>query len=256
MPLLRFIWHWLWFLRIALAVVLSLAVIQRRSRLGFPVFVLYVCWAALEGVILISMNYAPSFTGDDYFIAYTIGEAASAVLRFAVIYEIFQHLVSRYPALCDSATAYFRSATVVLLLFVVSLAWLAPAAGKDRLMSTFFLLQRTVDALLCGLLLFLLAFSRVFSLTWRNFVVGIALGFGVFASVELATSTLRSQIEPIARNKTTDVIALISQGGYLCSVVVWMAYVFMRDERPSKDVKPPPLQDLEGWNRELERLLR
>lgn len=257
MPLLSFIWHCLWVLRVALLLVLSVVLIGRRVRIGFPVFTLYLCWVALEGVLLLSMNYAPSVSGNEYSAAYRIGEAATTMLRFAIVYEIFLHLISRSPAVRDLATTYFRGAIVVLLAIVVALAWLAPATGPDLLMSRFFLLQRTVDFLLCGLLLFLLAFSRLFGLSWRNFVIGIALGFGTFASVELATSTIRSQIEPRAPNQTTDIIALISQGAYLGSVLVWIAYVFIGDERPSKHTTPPapPSHDLENWNRELQRLL-
>ncbi len=47
-------------------------------------------------------------------------------------------------------------------------------------------LQRSVRVVQCGLMLFLLVFSRYLGTNWRQKSFGIALGFGAFASVELS----------------------------------------------------------------------
>jgi hypothetical protein len=252
---IRPLWHCLWFLQIILHVVLAALLIRQRFYRQFPIFLGYVSWAALGGVILLGMNYAPFFTDNEYATAFAVAAAGDTLMCFGIIYEIFQCLLTGYPALHKSATALFRWAIVLLCAIVVALAWLAPASGASHLMSGFFLLQRTVDILLCGLLLFLFAFSRLFGLTWRSYVIGIALGLGILASVELATSAIRAQIEPIARNYTVEIMELINQGTYCCSVLAWICYLFLREPQPTTIVKTLPDHDLETWNEELQRLL-
>jgi hypothetical protein len=249
------IWHCVWFLRVALLVALSAVGVQREFYKSFPVFILYTCWTALESLVFLGMNYAPFVTGNEYAAAFTAGAAVDSILHFVIIREIFKYLLSGYPALRETGDSFFRVVTVVLLIAVVALAWLAPAAGTSHLMSGFFLLQRTVNVLLCGLLLFLFVFSGFFSLSWRSQAFGIALGLGILASVSLGTSAIRSQIEPIARNQAVEISELISQGAYLCSVLVWMVYLCLPERRSANKVKALPKHDLEIWNQELERLL-
>ena len=59
-------------------------------------------------------------------------------------------------------------------------------------------MERSVQGRQCGLLVFLFLLSFYFGLPWRNHVFGIALGFGLFASIELVASAVRSQIGTLA----------------------------------------------------------
>jgi hypothetical protein len=229
--------------------------IRRKFYRQFPIFVCYVSWIAVKGAVLIGMNYAPFITGNEYASAFTVGAAIDTAIRFAVIYEIFWHLLRGYPTVRESATALFRWGILILLVIVIGLAWLAPAGGAGRLMSAFFVLHRTADVLLGGLLLLLFAFSGSLGLSLRSHAFGITLGLGILACVSLAASAIRSQIEPITRNQTVEVIELIFQTTYLCSVFVWMGYLFMPERGLENVVRTLPEHDLETWNQELERLL-
>ena len=249
------LWHILWFVQAGLYLALSLTLFTRDANRNFPVFTFYVSWMALEGVILIPIYYAPFTTGDQYAIAFATGIAGATVLRFAIIYEIFTRLLNPYPALRDAGVSVFRWATVALLVIVIALAWFVPAAGASRVMSVFFLLQRTVDVLLCGLLLFLFAFSGYFHLSWRSYLVGISLGLGVLATVGLATASIRAQIEPLTRNQTADIMELINQSAYTFSALIWIAYLFLPERPRGATPTRLPKHDLETWNQELQRFL-
>ena len=183
MPLIRPLWHCLWFLQLGLHAILSLVVIERRLYRQFPIFAFYISWRALKGLVLLSMNYSSSVTGNEYAAGFAVGAAVDALLGFAMISEIFKHLLSGYPALRKLGIVLVRWVTVGLLIMVIGLAWLAPAEGAGHLMSGFYVLQRTVDVLLCGLLLFLFAFSGFVGLSWRSQAFGIALGLGILATV-------------------------------------------------------------------------
>jgi hypothetical protein len=251
------LWHCFWFARIALHTGLLVVIIRRRFYQQFPIFSLYTGWAVLKSTTLLTMNYAPFVTGNQYYGAFVVGRVGEVALSFGAIYEILWHVFRDYPALRDLGVVLFRWSTVLLLFIAMAIAWLAPAAGNPYSMSVFYVLERTANILLSGLLVFLFLFSRYFRLSWRNCAVGIALGLGVFATVNMATSAIRSQLEPIAANLTTDILTLIVEGTYLCCVLIWAAYLLAPDRERHALVSPlPTSHEMETWNQELERLLQ
>lgn len=252
---IRLLWHCFWFLQIAVNGALSFVLIQRRWYREFPFFVTYITWRAVEGVVLLGMNYAPFVSGTEYAVAFALGRAFDAALALAIVSEIFKHVISSQRALRNFGTALFRWVTIVLLVGVVALAWLAPAAGEGRLMAGFYILDRTVNSVLCGLLLLLFIFPRMIGVSWRSQVFGIALGLGILATLSLAMSAVRSQIEPIARNHVSDIMDLLTHGTYLSSILVWTAYSLMPERHSPRALKALPDHDLETWNQELRRLL-
>lgn len=256
MSSIRLLWHCLWFLQVSLHLVLALVLIHRKSFRHFPIFVAYISWRGLEGLVLLGMNYAPFISGNEYAAAFAVGRAVDAALALAMVSEIFQNLMSSYLVLRNFGITLFRWVTIVLLMVVVTLAWFAPATGQGHLMSMFYVLARTVNTVLCGLLLLLFVLPRVVGFPWRSQAFGIALGLGIVASVSLATSAIRSQVEPIARNQTVEIMDLITHGTFLCSVLVWIGYSLMPERGSQTVVESLPDHDLETWNQELQRLLQ
>ena len=251
---LSHLWHSFWFLRIALHSILLLWMIRGRLYKQFPTFALYTIWAVVQSVVLVAMNYAPFVSGDQYFAAYLAGRIGTVVLSFAVTYEIFRHVLHSYPALTNLGSGLLRGATVVLLMVAVGLAWLAPAAGDPHSMAAFYALDRAVNILLCGLLVFVFVFAGYFGLPWRGQVFGITLGMGILATVDLGTYAIRTQIEPIAPNLTTSILSVINQGTYLLSVAVWTVYLWAPETAHAPAARLPEV-DLQEWNQGLRRLL-
>jgi hypothetical protein len=248
-------WHYLWIARLALQATLLVVLVLRQSYKHFPIFLAYTSWAVVRSVTLLGMNYAPSVTGNQYYRAFMVGAVVDTALNFGIIYEIFTQVLFKYPAVKHFGTVLLRWLIVILLLIAIALAWLVPGTGAGHRMSVFYVIQRTANLLQVGLLLFLFIFSRFLRLSWRSNTFGIALGFGILATMSLATAAIRSQVEPIAANLTTDLLTMISEGTYLCSVLVWIAYMLAREPRPHVFLKTLPKHDLETWNRELQRLL-
>jgi hypothetical protein len=255
MTLLSQVWHGFWFAQTGLHGLLFCLLIWRKLYKELPIFFAYVGFATLQTAVMLGMNYAPSVSGDQYYAAYVGGTGVLAALSFGVVYEILTHLLRNYPVLRRLGTRSFRWATVVLIVVALLLAWFAPASGGGHLMATVFVLRRTADLLLCGLLLFLVVFPRCFGLSSRSYLFGIALGLGILASAELGSYAIRSQIEPITRNLSEDVLEAVTQSATLFSVLVWIAYLFAPEPGPQNVLKKVPEHDLETWNQELERLL-
>jgi len=253
MPFLELLWRTLWFLGVGLHGLLTLVAIKRGFQRVYPVFACYISWVTIVGVALLYMDYAPSVKGNEYFVAYIVALVTGSAARFAIVYEIFKHILNRYPALSRSGTLLFRLVTVALLGLVIVLAKLSPPAGSDPLMSTVSLLETTVDIVLVGLLLFLFAFSGLFSLSWRSHAFGIALGLGIFGTVSLSTSAIRAQLQPTAPNQMTNITNVINEGAYVICALIWLGYL-LATERP-RQTPTPPKHDLGTWNQELQRFL-
>lgn len=250
LPLARYLWI---FSAIIQASLLFLAV-KRRLYQQFPFFTVYLAWAFCKTITLLFMDHLSFFTGEQYFYAFTVGRAGVAVLNFGVLYELFKVLCD-YPAARRLGATLLRSASLILLLFAIALAWLVPATGEGKRMAALYLCERTVSILQIGLLLFLFVFSRYLGISWQSHAFGIAFGFGILASVSLATAAIRSQVEPIARNGLSDAIAVIVESTSLCCNAIWFLYLLLPKSLPSRAARLPD-HDLETWNQELERLLQ
>ncbi|HZP63564.1 MAG TPA: hypothetical protein VFB28_09140 [Terriglobales bacterium] len=248
------LWHWLWFAQTVGHLVLFAVLVRRKVYQEFPIFVSYVASAGVLSGTLLILNYAPQFTGEQYYSAYVGVIAVLTTLRFGIVYELLGHVLRDYPALSGAGKNLFAWAGIVLMFMAIGFAWLAPAGGSGHVMAVIYLLNRTADLLVCGLLLLLFILRSYFNLTWRSYAFGIAFGLGFSASTDLASDAIRSQIEPITRNLNTHLLDALTQGATLGSILIWAAYVLAREDKPQirRDI---PKHDLENWNQELQRLL-
>jgi ABC-type transport system involved in multi-copper enzyme maturation permease subunit len=122
----------------------------------------------------------------------------------------------------------------------------------ERAMSGIYVLSRTISLVQCGLLALLFLFSSHFRLSWRSYVLGIAVGLGTFSSVDLATAAIQVWSGPAAGIHV--LLDFVTMGTYHCSVLIWLFYI-LAPEPAQATVKQLPDVDLEKWNTELQRLL-
>jgi hypothetical protein len=93
-------------------------------------------------------------------------------------------------------------------------------------------------------------FSDYFALSWRNYAFGIALGFGILASVGLAESAIRSLIA-----HPSYLLDYLGMATYHCCVLVWIFYMLAPERKTNPPTMKFPDDDLEIWNEELQQLL-
>jgi len=84
-----------------------------------------------------------------------------------------------------------------------------------------FAFDRSVRLMQCGLFLLLMLLARFLRNYWRQPVFGIALGFGVFASVELI---LISIVMWFGKGQAAT-ISLIKSAAYNTVTLVWIGYL-------------------------------
>jgi hypothetical protein len=136
------------------------------------------------------------------------------------------------------------------LLLVAAILSVVYSSGSisDNLMAGVALLSRSVAIIQAGLLLFLFLVSRIFGLPWHSCAFGIAFGFGVFASTELAVSALH--LTDLTEH-SKDLLDLLPTGSYHVSVLVWLGYLLAADKPVSAATYS--VSEMDQWSGELER---
>ena len=177
--------------------------------------------------------------------------AVSAVLRFGVVQEIFNSVFHDYPRLESIATLSMRCLIGVLMLASVATSIYASGTVSEDLMAGVALLDRSIAMVQAGLLLFMFVFSWLFGLSWRLFPLGVALGFGILASSDLAVWALRLSNSSMPFVK---VLNLLLTGTFHVAVLVWLGYL-LKAEEPAP-ATAHSMVEINRWTGELERPLQ
>jgi hypothetical protein len=83
--------------------------------------------------------------------------------------------------------------------------------------------QRCVRIIQVGMVLFLLFFARYLGVSRRQYSFGVALGFGVFALVEL--SVVASWVGDHLNNLS---MGLVNMTAYNCTLLIWLVYTLKK----------------------------
>jgi hypothetical protein len=247
----RALFLYLWVAPHVLQVALAMMLVRRKLVKEFPAFFSYTLGEVLQFVVLYTMSAIPSITNAQYWTAWVLGGILSVVLRFAVVQEIFRHVFRSYPALQQLEGFLFRWATLVLMILAVTLVGYTSGSGTDRLGLAVTVVDRAVSIIQCGLLVFLLLLARFLRFSWRSYVFGIALGLGLFASVQLAVTAMRAHLGIAA---ATEFFDLLSMATYHCCVLFWIVALYLPQEKATR-VSSVPVDGLAQWNEALQQLL-
>lgn len=245
-----FLWHYLWIAPHALQIIVAFIMVRRGLFREYPVFFVYTIFQVVEEGTLFLLDHSAAISGPQYWKAFWVGMAVDVPLRFAIIYEIFSSIFENYPGIRQLGRVVFRGTTVILLFAAIVVVAQVPHETKYGLLSGIHDLDLAVSIMQSGLLLLLVLFSSWFGISWRSFTYGITVGLGIFASVDLATETMRVWTGPLAGYA----FDFVTMATYHCCVVIWLVYV-LAPEAARRAVTELPENDLERWNAELQRLL-
>jgi hypothetical protein len=248
----KFLLFYLWIAPHLLLVVVAVLLLKRRLYTDFPVFTFYICYEIAEFVLLLAIGVTRLNKGALWMHVFLVTLGISSAFRFGVLQEIFNNIFREHTQLHALARVSLRWTTGLLLAAAVLGGIFAFAQTSDSMIADVAWLGRGIALIQCGLVLFLLLFSRMFGLSLESYVFGIALGFGILSSVELANWAMHTGAltKSMAR-----VLNLLPTGGYHVAVLLWLGYLVV----PAKRTLQPsdvPVSDVDQWNRELERFLR
>ena len=138
---------------------------------------------------------------------------------------------------------------------------------QDTVKTTVFLVERSIRLMQCGLVFFLLLFSEYLGISRKNILFGIAIGFGLFASVSMlvAAGTSHASLPAL-------VLRWVKSAAYDLACFIWLGYTALAPVRRGvaeatqrskqwnsalEDVRVQPVPDslLDSMDRTVERLL-
>jgi hypothetical protein len=244
----KFALYYLWIAPHALLAVVPVFMYARRLHKNFPIFFFYTLFETFEFLLLFSAYMAGHATGVLYRYVFIATLAGSTALRFGIIQEIFNNVFRDYSRLERLAATSMRWFTGLLVLAAILTTFYSSGTAPDNLLVGVRLLDRSVTVIQAGLLLFLFLFSRVFGLSWRSYTFGIAFGFAIFASTEIAGWTL-GLIALTEHSK--NLLDLLPTGSYHVSVLVWLGYLLAAEKPVGAATYTVP--EMDQWSGELER---
>ncbi len=235
----------------------TLAVILRRGlQKKFPLFFTYVLFELFHFLAMIAAYVPAVFDPAHYLNVYrwvmvwSLG--VSSLLSLGVIYELVKEMILSRSTLAQTLRPVLRwCAGVVLLLTAIASGRLA-VTGLEGVMNAFQVLDFASSVLQVGLLAVLLLFSRVLLVSWRNFSVGIAVGFGILGCVELAAAALLPAFGPRGY-AAIDVARLTAF--HVC-VLIWLCYLIFPEREPRFTGRLLQKSELELWDQELQRMVQ
>jgi len=238
---------------IALAVApvfLQAAVLLRLWRSGlfrrYHVFFAFVVFDLCSSAVLIPLWRMGPAAYAAFFYAYWAVQAIGALLSFAVLWEIYRAALGAYEGLRRLMDNVFSGMIVVLLLISVVLAAWEPAAGPSRTTAAIMVLARSVHLVQAGLLLVLLLLKAELGLAWRHPLFGIAMGFALYATLQVVIFAVRAQAGAVA----DPMLRLLGPVSYNLAALTWLAYLW-RPERAPTALTPSLSADLLRWDRAL-----
>jgi hypothetical protein len=247
-----FLTYCLWIIPHLILVVVFAGLLRTTLYRRHKFFFAYVISELLQFFILLIVNFSPKFSGHQYRVLDVLGIGVSAFLKLGIVYELSDDLLASRPVLAGTLRPLLRWTIAFLLLAAAVAAATQFRPGVEKVENIFRSLEIAWSVVLCGLLLGLLLFTRVFQLSWRSYAAGIGFGFGVFAAIELATSAFRAEFG----QRGSAAISITQMAGYLICVLVWFCYLFVAKSAPRFTGSRPRKAELDLWDQELERIVR
>jgi hypothetical protein len=175
------------------------------------------------------------------------------LIKFILVGEIFGQVFGSYVSLARLGRFLIRGVGVVLILAAALAAAYTPKDGLFGIVSGAHILEQTIYLVEGGLLVFILSLAFYFRLSMSRQVFGITLGLSLSACVHLAMWAIIANVG--LANPTRDPLDIIRMATYHACVLIWFYYLLVPQKVPAKPTISLPENNLDVWNRELERLV-
>jgi hypothetical protein len=244
MAVLAFIF---WWASLPLRAVLLWPLSRKRIFRTFPWFFANILFSVIADTGRLLLGYQ---TGSYYYVYYGT-EAAYALFGFAVMYEVFRHVLRDFRRIW-----WFRP--VFPLTIVLTIVLTAQRTGNAPLRFRTWMVEWIVGAemgerfLQVSMFVLLVALVTVFGLRWRQHAFGICAGYGLYATVALLASTKFYEIG----TRFTFWWGILSVGAYNCAILIWLWYFSgpVTPEPPRASQPPLSAGDLESYKGILRRV--
>lgn len=248
------LWHYLWLGPQVLQAALAIFLWRRGLHKLFPFFFAYLIFGAIEQFTLYGLDVLPSVSSETFWKAFWAGAIIEGAIKFAVIGELFFHLLQSRPAIAKLGRRLIGGAGAALLLVAVAAAAYTPLVHRQLVsISRAHVLLQSSYVVDCGLALFLFLFAAYFHLVWNHRAFGIVLGLSIVWCEHMAAWALSASGTWFDKSYLLD---FVNTATYHVCVLIWFYYLLVPQKVATTSAVSLPENNLDIWNRELERLLQ
>lgn len=247
------LWYYLWVGPNLILLILAFFLWGRRLHRDYPFFFAFAIVSALDQLALFAADIIPSVTPQTWWRIFWGGLMAEGLLKVGLIGEIFAHVFDTYRAVAKLGKFMIRGAGVFLVLAAALAAAYAPQDSRFGIVSGAHLLEQTTYLIESGLLLSIFLFSAYFRLIATRRTFGIALGLAISACVHLATWAVMANG---GLKEKRELLDFLNMATFHVCVLIWSYYLLILQKGAPNPAVPLPENNLEAWNRELERLVQ
>lgn len=262
-----FLWHCLWVGPDVLVLVVAAIFYRRGLHHRLPVFLIFAVGQGSTELAVYIADLMPSVSATLWW-KMTWGRLMiEVVLKFALIGELFSGVFERYASISRLGRTTIRGVGAALVLATSLLASLPRPETIPQIMWGGRLFELADFITECGLLVFIFLFAAYFRLHWARLPFGIAWGLGITASVEVGTWAFLAT--PSISNGPHALLVALNKIIYSVTVLIWLYYVLTTprwtpnappredvDHHEQEAIADERQENLDVWNRELERLLK
>jgi hypothetical protein len=212
----------IWLLNSLLQWVLLVMLLGKNRWRQHKAFAIYIAFCTCKTSLLIWVSvYFPHM----YFSLNWGARLVGLPLMVAVLLEVFAAVFRPYTTLPHGTLRWFKIVLGVLVLVSACAAFWFPGAVPGDARNTVYLLNRSVTIIFCGAFASTALVSSYFGIPWQTRTYGIGVGFLLFISVDLFTSSL------IASYGESAAIALrnIAMLSYTLGLITWLTYFTFPD---------------------------
>ena len=243
--------YYLWIAPHLLLAVFLICLMRRGVHRQLPVFVAYVVFELVQFLTLFIIFRHHPFPVATYRWVLVFGKGIIAILGLGVIYELANELLLSRSSLASILRPILRATLAALMLVAAIASGDLSDISLQRVANIFEVLNFSSSLILVGMVLALFVFARALRVSWRSWVAGVALGFGISASIDLSSEAFRS-----ALGKRAFIAVDITQmAAFHVCVVIWLISLFLSAPTPSFADTKLQASDLELWDQELQRMV-
>jgi hypothetical protein len=207
----------------------------------FPIFFSSIVFDLLREMILPAVDYYSALA---YGYGYWLSIPVEDILGFAVMMEACRYSLVDDPKV-PAKTLWLLAVAAIALVSLALFFVLHPDIPTSNLSGLVLTLNRSVDLLRCGMLLFLLVFATRLGLGWRHHVWGIVFGLGFYSVTGLIVAAIHATTGIMG----SDWLARLPHFGYLAATITWTVYLW----RPEPARGPLTVEELSLINHLTDR---
>jgi hypothetical protein len=244
--------YYLWIAPHILLGILLVCLLRRGLLRQLPIFFGYLVFELVQFIVLFAIFLHSPFPEAIYKWSLVIGAGISSILELGVIYELANELLISRSSLASILRPVLQVILALLLLGAAIGSGAFSGISVQRVTNIFEMVDFSANLIEAGLVFALFVFARAAQVSWHSWVRGVALGFGVSASIDLVSAALRAEW-----GKSAFIVADLTQmAGFHVCVVIWLVFMFLADRTQPFPDGTLKISDLELWDQELQRMVQ